>query len=266
MAYKFHSDPRKKWDQQYLTSRNHIIPFILQQHKLPENANVLEVGCGEGGVLKAFCETGFTCYGVDIAKNRIENANQLLAEEVNKGKVTFYAADVHDTRTFSHLEGKIDVLILKDAIEHIYDQEKILHVLHKFIKPDGLLFVAFPPWYNPFGGHQQLAASFLKYLPWFHLLPKALYRKVLKGAGETETQIQVLMEIYDTRLVTAKFEKLLRTTNWKTRKRQFYLFNPIYEYKFGIKGRQQLALLNAIPVLRDILSTAVYYLLNEPEK
>ncbi len=261
MPLEFHSDPKKKWEQQYLVTRDHILPFVQGKATLPERANILEVGCGEGGVLKAFCEAGYLCHGVDLAENRIRSANELLAAEVEQGTITFYAGNVHDTELFAHLKGNIDLLILKDAIEHIPEQEKILRALRSFLKPGGLAFVAFPPWRSPFGGHQQLADSRLKYLPWFHILPKTLYRTILRLAGETETQIGVLMEIYDTRLPTSTFERHLRAAGWRIQLRRFFLFNPIYEYKFGIRGKKQFATIAALPHLRDFLSTGVYYLL-----
>ena len=55
------------------------------------------------------------------------------------------AVDIHDDRHFEHLFGKIDLVILKDAIEHIYDQEKFLTALHKFIKPRAPYFYLFRP-------------------------------------------------------------------------------------------------------------------------
>lgn len=260
MPYAFHHDPKAKWQQQYLTAKNHILPFIESYLTLTASATILEIGCGEGGVLKAFSETGFTCHGIDIAASRIENAKTIFDEEVKSGAVTFYTGDVHEPGIIDHLHDEIDLLILKDAIEHIPDQKKLLTQLHRFVKSSGCVFLAFPPWFNPFGGHQQLARSFLRFVPWIHLFPKGVYRRILKICGETENQIKVLMEIYDTRLSTNKLESLLKKTKWQILKRQFYLFNPIYEYKFGIKGRRQFGLIANIPILRDFFSTGVYYL------
>ncbi len=262
MPYDFHLDPGKKWRQQYLTSKNHILPFTLERVDLSPDARILEIGCGEGGVLKAFIERGFVCYGIDLSPSRIENARSILKEEVQKKSVTFYAFDIHDDQHFKHLFGKIDLVILKDAIEHIHDQEKFLIALHKFMKPGGSVFLSFPPWRNPFGGHQQIAVSVLKYIPWFHILPRSFYRAILKCFGESDNSIQELLEIYDTRLSIRRFEKILSLSNWKIRRRQFFLVNPGYEVKFGLKPRKQIELISCIPGVRDFVSTAVYYIVN----
>ncbi|MFQ5641611.1 MAG: class I SAM-dependent methyltransferase [bacterium] len=260
MPYAHHSDPKKKWQQQYQTTKKYILPFIRQHFALPKDAHILEIGCGEGGVLKAFTDEGCLCFGMDLSEPRIAAGKKLLAQEIRRKRVQLFAGDVHDLERFEHLFGKIDVLILKDAIEHIPDQEKVLSRLHRFLRKGGVAFLAFPPWCNPFGGHQQLAGSVLKYVPWFHLLPRTLYRSLLRLFGETEIQINVLMEIYLTRLSIRKFETLLAKTRWRILKRQFYLFNPGYEFKFGMTPRKQAALISQIPGVRDFMSTAVYYI------
>ena len=84
MPYDFHLDPEKKWRQQYLTCKNHILPFILEKVNLPPNAQILEIGCGEGGVLKAFIERGFTCYGIDLSPSRIEMLRKFSRRKLRK--------------------------------------------------------------------------------------------------------------------------------------------------------------------------------------
>jgi hypothetical protein len=136
----------------------------------------------------------------------------------------------------------------------------MMRALHSYLRPGGAVFFGFPPWLNPFGGHQQLADSWLRYVPWFHVLPRSAYHRILQLCGEPDARQKGLLEIYDTRLSIHKFEKLLRLTGWSVIKRQFYLFNPIYEYKFGIKGRRQFGAISMLPFIRDVVSTGVYYL------
>jgi hypothetical protein len=52
-------------------------------------------------------------------------------------------------------------------------------------------------------------------------------------------------------------------TGFTVAHQKHYLFNPIYEYKFGIKPRRQLGLISAIPVLRNFLTMGVYFLMKE---
>jgi hypothetical protein len=128
------------------------------------------------------------------------------------------------------------------------------------MKPNGLYFIGFPPWYNPFGGHQQLLKNkFFSKLPYFHILPRFLYKGLLRMIGESETKIKGMLEIYDTRITIDRLNQILKANNYQILKKTDYLFNPNYETKFGIKPRKQLKLISSIPFIRNFFVTASYY-------
>ncbi len=47
-----------------------------------------------------------------------------------------------------------------------------------------------------------------------------------------------------------------------TLKKELFLFNPIYEYKFNLKPKKQLPVVKGIPIIRNYLSTCAYYLVS----
>lgn len=130
--------------------------------------------------------------------------------------------------------------------------------MKKFLRPGGAIFFGFPPWQMPFGGHQQICRSRLSRLPYIHLLPRPLYKTLLKWKQEP---VDELMEIRDTRLSIERFERICRTQGYKIVGADHYLLNPIYEWKFGWKPRRQWTWLRSIPYLRNYLTTCVYYLI-----
>jgi hypothetical protein len=71
------------------------------------------------------------------------------------------------------------------------------------------------------------------------------------------------METKSLGLSTARFERMVRQAGYRIVDRAFYLFNPIYRYKFGIKPRRQWGPITRIPFLRDFVTTGVYYLIGE---
>ena len=148
-------------------------------------------------------------------------------------------------------EKKYDVIIMRDVIEHIPNQEIFLGFVKSFLKPEGKFFLAFPPWQNPFGGHQQICRSkILSVFPWFHLLPRPLYKFVLKAFGENEGTITALFEIKDTGISVERFERILKRENYKIDKRVFWFINPNYQTKFGLKPRKQTRIISSIPWVR----------------
>jgi SAM-dependent methyltransferase len=264
--YEFHGDKRRYFDMTLAVTRKHIIPFIREQWSFPEQMEVLEIGCGEAGVLKAFTELGYSCTGIELEDARLDHARVFMAEELQAGKVQFLNKDIYDTDPERDLGRRFDLIILKDVIEHIPDQARFMPQLHRFLKPGGVVFFAFPPWQMPYGGHQQvLPGKLASKTPWYHLLPGFLYPGMLRLFGVNASGVNTMMEIKSTGISIERFLRICRNTGFAAVHRKHYLFNPIYEYKFGIKPRRQAGLISAIPVLRNFLTMGVYYLM-KPEK
>jgi SAM-dependent methyltransferase len=235
------------------------MPFIEMTKPIGKGVNILEIGCGEGGVLSPMMDKGAFCVGVDLNPPRIELANQFFAKEVAEGKIEFLYKNVYDDDFLQRFKGFFDIIVLKDTIEHIPDQEKFIPYMKNLLKPGGQIFFGFPPWYMPFGGHQQMCEHKIGMMPWYHILPKPIYLGILKLIGEKEHITRDLMEVYDTRITIERFERIIRNSGLKVLNKQHYLFNPIYQYKFGWKPRKQAKLISAIPFLRNFITTCVYY-------
>ncbi|MDW8334273.1 MAG: class I SAM-dependent methyltransferase, partial [Bacteroidia bacterium] len=82
-----------------------------------------------------------------------------------------------------------------------------------------------------------------------------------RWAGESRSIEAFLLETKQLGLSTARFERIVRQTGYRIVDCEFYLFNPIYRYKFGIRPRKQAKWIKAIPHLRDFVTTGVYYLI-----
>lgn len=257
--FEFHTDPKKYFEIQLENAEEYVIPFIEEKFILKKESRVLEIGCGEGGVLKAFLKKDCIGVGVELNASRLQLAKDFLEKELAENKVQLIAKDIYHTDEHE-LGGKFDLIVMKDVIEHIHDQKKLLHRLHDFLLPGGAIFFGFPPWQMPFGGHQQnCRTKWLSKLPYYHLLPKKMYRWVLKKYNEP---VEELLEIKDTGISIERFEKIVKQTNYKVINKIHYLINPIYKYKFGWKAKKQLPVLKSIPYLRDYFTTCVYYLIN----
>lgn len=248
------------FEQQFLNARDHVLPFV-SPHVALQGARVLDVGAGEGGVMKAFAEAEATGIGVDLNPERAEFARGALEQECDAGVLEFVTGDIHDASVTAGWEEQFDLVTLKDAIEHITEKEKLLTRLGSFLRPGGMLFLGFPPWRMPYGGHQQIAASKIGQLPYYHLLPRRLYRKILGWLGEGDATIDELLELCDTGISIAGFESLVVKCGFEVVERRLYLINPIYQYKFGLRPRTQFRLLAAIPGLRDFVTTTCYYVI-----
>ncbi|MBX7203011.1 MAG: class I SAM-dependent methyltransferase [Bacteroidia bacterium] len=263
MSLYFHGNAPLKFQHQYLVTRDYIIPFIEKAKPLSRDTRVLEIGCGEGGVLLAFAEKGCHCTGMDLSESKIISGKTLLKDQP---EIHLFTADIYDRKIMDEYKSSFDLIVLKDTIEHIPEQEKIMEHLPFFLKPGGMLFFAFPPWRMPFGGHQQTAVNKKAQFPWIHLLPRKTYINYLKKAGENEGTILSLTEIYDTRISINRFERIIRHLQLMVVRKRHYLINPIYRYKFRYTPREQFKIISAVPWLRDFFTTTVYYLLRPDKK
>ncbi len=267
MVFQFHRDAQRQFEQQRAVTAGHIIPFIEGHVSLPTDLRVLEIGCGEGGVLKAFLERGCRATGVELNASRYGHAQSFLQKEREQGKLNLVRKDIYEVDIEGDVEGPFDLILLKDVIEHIPDQGRLLRRLKAFLRPGGSIFFGFPPWQMPFGGHQQVCASkVLSVMPYMHLLPRPLYRGVLRLFGEPEAKIADLLAVKETGISLEKFERLIKGTGYRILKRRLYLVNPIYQFKFNLRPREQFRLVAGMPYLRNFITTCGYYLvgLGEP--
>ena len=248
---------RQYFDELAVTGQKYYLPYIEKFIRIEEGLKIIEIGCGEGGILLPFAQRGCSVVGVDFDARKIENATRFFAEEGVSGR--FIAQHVFKLK---ELEHQFDLIICHDVIEHISDKDEFIVKCETLLKPQGYMFMSFPAWQMPFGGHQQMCKSrFLSHLPWFHLLPGFLYKFNLKLFGESRSGIHDLMDIKRCKCPIEKFERTVKTKSFTILDRQLYFINPHYEAKFHLKPRKLWRWIGASPWLRNFFTTSCFYML-----
>ena len=241
-----------------LSSEKYFVPYITRFKKLSKDMRVLEIGCGDGGNLVPFAKMECSVLGVDMSPSRIETARKCFAELGLQGD--FIAADIF---TVKELEHQFDLIICHDVLEHIPDKMTFVNNLKKYTKPGGVVFMSFPAWQMPFGGHQQICKSrILSHLPFIHLLPNILYKSILNIFGENKDCINELLGIKKTRLSIEAFESLLKKGEIQIIDKQLYFINPHYEIKFRLRPRKLYYFISKTPYIRNFFTTSCFYILS----
>ena len=260
-----HVDRQQYFNEQSESTGKFVVPYITEgikrfHHATPAlgiGSRILEVGCGEGGNLMPFLELGCECYGVELCESSYQKSIEFYDNSAFINRLHLFNNDMYKV-TPQELGGTFDVVFLRDVLEHIHNQERFMQHLKQFLSPYGVLFVAFPPWRMPFGGHQQVCKNrLLSKLPYFHLLPAKIYERVLQMSGESP---QGLLEIKETGIGINRFEKIVRNEHYEVLTKTYWFINPNYQVKFGLKP-SVLPKIFQIPFLQDFYITATYYLL-----
>lgn len=118
----------------------HYGSFLPEEKDVP----VLDIGCGTGHFLYYLKKKGFSNYlGIDISESQVEFCRKSITPNVR-------TADA-----FEFLTGKSNaysVISSNDVIEHIPKERVIpfLELIHRALKPDGVLLLKLPNMSNPF--------------------------------------------------------------------------------------------------------------------
>lgn len=252
-------------DQSYFnqlsgTSEEFILPYIESFSKFSEVSDILEIGCGQGGLLHPFALRGHRICGIDINLRKIQFAKEYFQD--------FSSAEFicDDILTTGALDGrKFDLIIIHDVIEHINKKDKyeFFDRAVNLLKKDGLIFWGFPAWRMPFGGHQQICSSIIRRIPYIHLLPLKSYRTILSFFNEDKQIVEELISIKNSRVSIKCFEEACSRHHLVIRNRTLWLINPHYKAKFNLRPLKLGPVIRHVPYLRDFFSTSCFYITTE---
>ena len=244
------------FDELSRTSEKFFVPFMK---------------CGVGGNLAPLATRGCEVTGIDLDTDNIVAAEECFAAKGLVGQ--FISLDFFK---MEKPDEPFDLVVCHDVIEHIPDKNAFMQKIKSLIGPDSIVFMSFPAWHMPFGGHHQNCRNrFVSHCPYIHLLPRWLYRKILQWAGEREGTVKELLEIKSTGTTVESFERICSNVGFRIVERclyfinphyetkfGLYFINPHYETKFGLKPRKLWSVMAHIPYLRNFFTTSCFYMLS----
>lgn len=120
----------------WFKARNKIIRHLYQKYLGKNNAKkVLEIGCGNGYVLRGLQDLGYQLTGSEIYLDGLKNVRKRLNENVEL--IQLNALNMP-------FENHFDAIGAFDVIEHIEDDIKVMQETHKSLKKDGYFFITVP--------------------------------------------------------------------------------------------------------------------------
>lgn len=95
------------------------------------NQTILDVGCGNGSLVKLFVENGFNAFGTDASESGIKMASQFSTDR-------FAVQDLSTDELpdkFAHLT--FDTVTATEVIEHLYDPRNFIKFCKKILLKNG---------------------------------------------------------------------------------------------------------------------------------
>ena len=216
-----------------------LLRFLESRGIALAGQRVADVGCGYGGYSLAL---------------RDSEAGVVALDRSEDGMPTGVPAVVADALALPLKSDAFDVVICASLIEHVACPERLLVDLLRITRPGGVVYLSFPPFYSPGGGHQ--------FSP-FHYLSERNAVKLACRFGRWRKSAWV-QDNYPTSpdsfagaygawglypLTIRKVEGLLRETSFRVRERSTRLL-PLD--------------LSGVPFLGELFTWHVQYLLEKP--
>ena len=256
---KLNKNDFNSWKDYYLAyqrslAQDYYIPFLLKNNVEINDRDILEIGCGNGGFINGFSSYSDKCVGFDLKNLDWESSN-----------VKFDCLDVFDEKLPEKLGSKFDLIILRDVIEHLDNKKMgdLFNQIELLLKDNGIFLVTFPPFYSPFGLHQQvLLNNFLKYVPYLSLFPRLLVRRLIKGKINDSDNVKELLSLYESKKTISSFYKLINRKSYSILKKKFFHIRPSHEIRYGLKTMES-HIAYRIPVIKELLITGTIFLIRK---
>ena len=219
----------------------HTIEFFLKYATTEEMFHdkiVLDIGCGAGGKTIFYASKGVRkIYGLELLNKYREEAAELAIKKGFADKFEFICKDAADT---GFEENYFDTIIMNDAMEHVDDPQAVLRECLRILKPNGRIFINFPPYHHPFGAHLSDAIA----IPWVHRFfsektmieaYKELVKELPDGEGRIEFRISRREDgteyfSYINKMTIKRFRKILMELNAQTAECIYYHEVPLRKF------------------------------------
>jgi len=128
---------RQFWGLRQLLQKYDWDRYTVAEQLIELGERVLDIGCGEGYLLRKLKDKFEVLYGLDVSPSRLREAEAKIKEiypsEVSRFK--FVEGNADDPLPFP--DNFFDVITCIAVIEHVYDIFSLVKEIHRKLKPGG---------------------------------------------------------------------------------------------------------------------------------
>lgn len=220
------------------------------------NKSVIDMGCGTGDLCIYLAKTGAKkVKGIDIDQERIDTAIRVAKHEGVDDIVSFECIDTKCATAPCELS---DIVLSRNAFEHIVMPLTCLQQIYGFLKPGGLFGTIFGPlWLSHYGAHMW---DFCK-LPWIHLLfSERVVLRVRTELFRPDDPVECYEDIrgHLNRITVKRFRKFAEKANFEIKA---FRLNPGKDNGIFLLPNM---LINSLPILQELGSRSLLAVLRKP--
>lgn len=147
--WTFDAEERHWWYR----GRRRVLAAVLDGLTLPEDARILDAGCGSGRNMADLARRG-TVTGIELASSSLEQARARGVGDVRAGSL-------EDPLPFD--DGAFNLAVALDVLEHLRDDAPAWRELARVVAPGGCLVVTVPQYAWLWGEHDVVSHHHRRY-------------------------------------------------------------------------------------------------------
>lgn len=143
--------PKANWNTSYAEGKDYqvmsllLLGDILRAAGVPQQASVLDVGCGTGDLAVKLALRGHRVTGVDLSTVAVEKANERSAEAGTSEQTAFRVADIEDPDQAAQFDGqRFDLVTCKLVVAFIHELPSFFAWARQHLAPKGSLVIVTP--------------------------------------------------------------------------------------------------------------------------
>ena len=109
-----------------------------------EGGKLLDIGCGPGVMVKYAINHSFEFYGIDVAKNMIDQCSEMF-EDIKSAH--FFVGEIEKIQ---YPENFFDVVTAMGVVEYIDDDIIAIKEMYRVVKPGGIIIITLPNKRSPY--------------------------------------------------------------------------------------------------------------------
>lgn len=146
----------KNWNEQYenasnlkaririhelfSTNKEGWMNWFFQQVHVPENASILELGCGDGSLWQKnfdYISSHWNITLTDFSNGMLKDAKKNLGSKAQRFKF-----EIVDAQNIPFKDNSFDVVIANHMLYHVTDKDKAFSEIQRVLKPNGCFYAS----------------------------------------------------------------------------------------------------------------------------